>query len=128
MRWIQITHSIAGRPFFCTANHKTKRGSPVAPARNKHRQKRGGDRQPVDLDAIDVALSTPSDDLLALDEALGQLAAKYSECAELVKLRFFAGMSQGEAANMLGIPRRTADRDWKFARVWLRKRLLDAAD
>lgn len=116
------------RGHFFAAAAESMRRILIDRARNKHRQKRGGDRQPVDLDTIDVALNTPSDDLLALDEALCQLAVKYSECAELVKLRFFAGMSLREAANALGIPRRTADRDWKFARVWLRKRLLDDAD
>jgi DNA-directed RNA polymerase specialized sigma24 family protein len=75
-----------------------------------------------------VALDTPSDDLLEIDESLELLASRYSDCAELVKLRFFAGLSQGEAAQALGIPRRTADRHWAFARAWLLQRLRQDRD
>jgi len=88
-------------------------------ARDKQRLKRGGERRRVDLDSIEVALDTPDDDLIALDEALELLAADDKLSAELVKLRFFAGLTQGEAAQSLGIPRRTADRHWAYARAWL---------
>src|SRR6185295_18988283 len=77
-------------------------------ARGKRRLKRGGERQRLDFDAIEIAVDTAADDLLLINEALEQLAAEYPDCAELVKLRFFAGMPQGEAAAALGIPRRTA--------------------
>lgn len=92
-------------------------------ARDKKRQKRGGEWCRVKLDAVVVALDTPADELLEIDESLDELTSSYPECAALVKLRFFAGLSQGEAANVLGIPRRTADRHWAFARAWLHKRL-----
>jgi RNA polymerase sigma factor (TIGR02999 family) len=92
-------------------------------ARDKKRLKRGGNRRKLDLNAIEIAANTPDDDLLALNDALEKLARDYPECAELVKLRFFAGMSQGEAATALGIPRRTADRHWAFARAWLYQQL-----
>ena len=92
-------------------------------ARNKKRRKRGGERQRIGLDAVVVALNTPSDELLELDEAIGLLASRYPDCAELIKLRFYAGLSHGEAAKALGIPRRTADRHWAFARAWLHQRL-----
>src|SRR5262245_54420421 len=92
-------------------------------ARDKQRLKRGGQRQRVKLEAIEVALDTADEDLLALDEALELLAADDRLSAELVKLRFFAGLSQGEAAQSLGIPRRTADRHWAYARAWLSRRL-----
>ena len=92
-------------------------------AKEKKRLKRGGDWQRVDLDAIEIALDTPADELLALDSALEQLAIDYPDCASLVNLRFFAGLTQSDAATALGIPRRTADRHWAFSRAWLHKRL-----
>jgi DNA-directed RNA polymerase specialized sigma24 family protein len=88
-------------------------------ARDKNRQKRSGGLRRVDLDAIEVALDTPVEDLLALDEALQQLAAEDKPCADLVQLRFFAGLTLGEAAEALGMPRRTSDRQWAYARAWL---------
>lgn len=92
-------------------------------ARRKGRIKRGGQRQRVALESVAAALDTPADELLALDEALRDLAVEYQESAELVQLRFFGGLSLGEAAAALGIPRRTADRHWAFARAWLFERL-----
>ena len=74
-------------------------------ARDKKRRKRGGERHRIDLDAVVLALNTPDDAMLEIDESLELLASRYSDCADLVKLRFFAGLSQGEAANALGIPR-----------------------
>ncbi len=73
----------------------------------------------MDLDRIQLAADTPSQDLLALDEALQQLAGEDKLAADLVKLRFFAGLTQGDAARALGLARRTADRCWAFARAWL---------
>lgn len=92
-------------------------------ARDKRRLKRYGERVPMDLDAMAAAIETQADDLLALDEALAKLASEYSDCAALVKLRFFAGLTQADAAAMLGIPRRTADRLWSFSRAWLAQQL-----
>ena len=66
-----------------------------------------------------MPVEPPPDDILALDEALAKLAREDSLCAELVKLRFFAGLTQEKAASALGIPRRSADRYWAFARSWL---------
>ena len=95
----------------------------VDQARRKGRLKRGGQQQRIPLDAVHIALDTPPDDLLALNEALENLGTEYPDCAELVKLRFFAGLPQGDAAAALGIPRRTADRHWAFARAWLFQQL-----
>jgi RNA polymerase sigma factor (TIGR02999 family) len=92
-------------------------------ARDKARLKRGGDRRKIDLDHIEIAFDTRADDLIALDEAIAQLTAEDQVCAELVKLRFFAGLSHTEAATSLGVTRRVADRHWAYARAWLYERL-----
>lgn len=92
-------------------------------ARNKDRQKRGGQFRRVDLDAIDIAFETAAEDLLALDEALQELAEHDKLCADLVHMRFYAGLSLSEAAEALGISPRTADRHWAYARAWLFDRL-----
>ncbi|HET6573079.1 MAG TPA: ECF-type sigma factor, partial [Fimbriiglobus sp.] len=81
--------------------------------------KRGGGRRRVELDGLSDPAAASAGDLLDLDDALGRLAAAYPECAELVKLRFFAGLTLGEAAAALGVSRRTADHRWAFARAWL---------
>ncbi len=111
------------RGHFFAAAAEAMRRILIDRARDKKRLRRGGERRRLDLDAIEIALNTPADDLLAVDEALEKLASEYEECAELVKLRFFAGMSQSEAATALGIPRRTADRHWAYARAWLYQQL-----
>jgi RNA polymerase sigma factor (TIGR02999 family) len=91
----------------------------VEQARRKHRLKRGGDLNRVDLEDVEIAVEGPSDDLVALDEALTRLAVKHPEKAELVKLRYFAGLNVSEAASVLGISTSTADRHWTYARAWL---------
>ena len=88
-------------------------------ARDRNRLKRGGGRQRVDLDRLTGLVAASDDDLLGLDEALDRLAQDYPAAAELVKLRFFAGMTLAEAADALGLSDRTADRYWVFARTWL---------
>jgi RNA polymerase sigma factor (TIGR02999 family) len=88
-------------------------------ARDKRRLKRGGTWRRLRLDEIDLSVAEPPDDLPALDEALQKLAQEDPLCAELVKLRFFAGLTLEEAAATLGLARRTADRYWAFARSWL---------
>jgi RNA polymerase sigma factor (TIGR02999 family) len=88
-------------------------------ARRKHRPKHGGGRQRVALDEAEPVAALPSDDLLALDEALSKLAIEAPAKAELVKLRYFAGFSIDEAADLLGISRATAKRYWVYARAWL---------
>lgn len=92
-------------------------------ARDKGRLKRGGGYTKVELDNIQLAVDTEADDLLSLDEAITQLGSEHEDCAKLVKLRFFAGLPQGDVAKALGIPRRTADRHWAFAKAWLHRRL-----
>jgi RNA polymerase sigma factor (TIGR02999 family) len=92
-------------------------------ARDKRRLKRGGDCRRIDLNQIQVALDTRSEELQALDEAIQKLEDEDRVCAELVKLRFFAGLSHTEAAASLAISRRVADRHWAYARAWLYDRL-----
>jgi DNA-directed RNA polymerase specialized sigma24 family protein len=79
----------------------------------------------MDLDAVATVVARPSDDLLDLDEALAQLGQADQTAAELVKLRYFVGLSIPEAAEILGIPPRSADRLWAYARAWLREALDD---
>jgi RNA polymerase sigma factor (sigma-70 family) len=122
-----LTPSFSSRGHFFAAAAEAMRRILINRARDKQRVKRGGQRRRVDLDAIEVALDTPDDELLALDEALEMLATEDPLCANLVKLRFFAGLTQSEAAQMLGIPRRTADRHWAYARAWLLERLREEA-
>jgi RNA polymerase sigma factor (TIGR02999 family) len=88
-------------------------------ARDKARLKHGGGLRRVDLDRVDLGYETDELDLLALDEAMTRLAVEEPQCARLVKLRFFAGLTQQEAAEVLGVTRRTADRYWAYARAWL---------
>jgi len=95
----------------------------VENARRKQSLKRGGELERQDLDGLDIAGPEPSDRLLALDEALNRLAETDRAAAELVKLRYFAGLSNQETAAILGISDRTADRIWAFARSWLRKQI-----
>lgn len=91
----------------------------VEAARRKGRIRHGGGRQRLDLDHASVNLDQPSDDLLALDEALGHLAEEDVSKAELVKLRYFAGLTLEQAAACQGISLATAKRRWVIARAWL---------
>jgi RNA polymerase sigma factor (TIGR02999 family) len=106
------------RHFFAAAAEAMRRIL-IDRARDKGRIKRGGAWKRLPLELIDVSISEPPEDLLALDEALQKLAQEEPLCAELVKLRFFAGLTLDEAARALGIARRSADRYWAFARSWL---------
>src|SRR5262249_58670137 len=88
--------------------------------RRKKSLKAGGERRRVELSDIELAARGPRVDLLALDEALTQLDAKDRRKAALVKLRYFAGLTNEQAAEALGISSSTADNDWAYARCWLR--------
>jgi RNA polymerase sigma factor (TIGR02999 family) len=93
-------------------------------ARHKGRLKRGGaDRRRVDLDSQDLISRTTPDELLLLDDALVALAAEEPEAGELVKLRYFAGLSIEQAAELLGISRTAAYEHWAYARAWLHAEL-----
>ncbi|REK17433.1 MAG: RNA polymerase subunit sigma [Planctomycetota bacterium] len=111
------------RGHFFAAAAEAMRRILIDRARNRNRLKRGGGWQRVSLDELDVADNASDDDLLALDEALTQLAREHPQAAELVKLRFFAGLTTEDAARALGISLRTANRHWAFARAWLYRSL-----
>jgi RNA polymerase sigma factor (TIGR02999 family) len=95
----------------------------VENARRKASIKRGGGLQRQELPQSELAAPAVSDDLLALDEALTQLGHTDAVAAELVKLRYFAGLTSQQAAEVLGLSARTADRSWVYARSWLLKKL-----
>jgi RNA polymerase sigma factor (TIGR02999 family) len=106
------------RHFFAAAAEAMRRIL-IEQARRKRRVRHGGGKQRVDLDEGCSLVEPPDDDLLALDEALTRLAALKPDRAEVVKLRFFAGLTMAETATALGISQATAERYWRFARTWL---------
>jgi RNA polymerase sigma factor (TIGR02999 family) len=95
----------------------------VENARRKKRFKRGGDRKRDDLDALDLVAPEIPEDLLALHEALSLLAVEDAQAAELIKLRYFAGLTVKQAAEVLGVSPRTADSLWAYARAWLLEKI-----
>jgi RNA polymerase sigma factor (TIGR02999 family) len=111
------------RGHFFAAAAEAMRRILVDNARRKGGAKRGRGRARVVLDLDKLATPERADDLIALDEALGQLAQTDPQTAELVKLRFFAGLSVKQSAELLGISPRTADLRWAYARAWLFERL-----
>ena len=108
-----------GRGHFFAAAAEAMRHILVDNARRKRRAKHGGGRHRVPLDDAVPVAPEAADDLLALDEALTRLAAEDPEAAQLVQLRYFAGLSVEQAAETLGMSRATAYRHWTFARAWL---------
>jgi RNA polymerase sigma factor (TIGR02999 family) len=115
------------RHFFSAAAEAMRRIL-VERARQKARQKYGGDWQRVNLDEINVATESNDETLLFVSDALEKLAVKDPVCAELIKLRFFAGISNHQAAEMLGLSERTAKRNWAYARAWLAKEIEQVKD
>jgi RNA polymerase sigma factor (TIGR02999 family) len=111
--------TFSGRTHFFAAAAEAMRRILIDNARRKYRLKRGGDKKKVALDDIEPAVESPSDDLIALDEALERLAKMDKVKADLVKLRYFAGLTLEQAAGLLNLPKRTAKRYWAHARAWL---------
>jgi RNA polymerase sigma factor (TIGR02999 family) len=111
--------SWSGRGHFFAAAAEAMRRILVERARYKHSRKHGGGTRRVDLDEAATCAPGPGDELLALNEALDKLAAEDPRKAELVKLRYFTGLSVQEAADVLGVSRATADRWWGYAKAWL---------
>ena len=107
------------RGHFFAAAAEAMRRILVNRARDKQRLKRGGNRERIDLELVVSSEEGRLFDVLLLDDALDRLAVEQPACAELVKLRYFAGLTREESAQALGVTRRTADRYWAYARAWL---------
>jgi RNA polymerase sigma factor (TIGR02999 family) len=116
------------RGHFFVAAAEAMRRILINRALQKQTAKRGGGRRRVDLHEADLVISVPADELLDLDEALKKLAEDSPQEAELVKLRYFAGLTLEEAAEALDISRATASRYWAYARAFLRKALSTKED
>ncbi len=116
------------RGHFFAAAAEAMRRILVEQARHKKSAKGGGQLQRVELQDEQLAAPSRNVDLIALDEALNKLANHDSRKAELVKLRFFAGLTIRQATDALGIAESTADADWAYAKSWLRLELADASD
>ncbi len=113
-----------GRGHFFGAAAEAMRRILVENARRKNATKRGGEQAKVTLDEGDAVVNA-NDDLLALDEALEQFEKHDALAAQLVKLRYFAGLTMPQAAEALGMPLRTAERNWTYAKSWLHARLAE---
>jgi len=128
--YVRLVGDDPGRPWdnrghFFAAAAEAMRRILVERARKKRRKRHGGGRARVCLDPALVAAPEASEDLLALDEALKKLAAQEPEVAALVNLRYFAGLTNKQAAAALEIAPRTAAYHWAFARAWLRTEFRD---
>jgi RNA polymerase sigma factor (TIGR02999 family) len=108
-----------GRSHFFAAAAEAMRRILIDKARRRRAVRHGGQQQRVDMEEIDVACPIPDDQLLTVDEALDKLASEHPRQAELVKLRYFVGMTMQEAAQVLGISADTAKDDSAHARAWL---------
>ena len=129
--YLKLIGTADGRPqwnnrghFFAAAAEAMRRIL-IDSARRKRRIKHGGDHQRVDLDQSCSLGNAVSDDLLAVDEALAKLAAEEPVKAELVKLRYFAGLTLEQAAEVLQLSPATAKRYWTYARAWLYQAIAD---
>ena len=125
-----LSARMTGRPWnnrghFFAAAAEAMRRILVEQARHKCTLRAGGGRERIDLEDVIPAIEGPGNEILALDEALTRLAERDPVRAELVKLRFFAGLTMPEAAAALGISLATAERYWTFARAWLFTDLTD---
>jgi RNA polymerase sigma factor (TIGR02999 family) len=116
------------RGHFFAAAAEAMRRILVENARRKGSLKRGSDHQRIELSAVEPAFTGPDDDILALNEALEKLEAQDPRKAQLVKLRFFAGLTNEQAAQVLCVSTSTADNDWAYARCWLRLELSGESD
>ena len=122
--WMRLTKgdetvSFENRGHFFAAAAEAIRRILIERARRRNAQKRGGGARPLDLEHANIAMETDDATLLVLDEALQKLEGEQPAAAALVKLRFFAGMTNAEACRVLDVSERTAKRYWTFARAWL---------
>lgn len=121
--WLRLASSpsnrFASRSHFLSAAAEAMRHILVDAARRKSALRHGGDRKRVDVEVAEIAEAASDDELMAVHEALDKLAAQEPQRGELVKLRYFAGMTFEEASEALGISVATAKRHWAYARAWL---------
>jgi RNA polymerase sigma factor (TIGR02999 family) len=121
--WLRLAGNaqaqFAGRTHFFAAAAEAMRHILIDSARRKRALRRGGGQTPVDIENVEIIALVNEDELLAVHEVLDKLAAEAPQKAELVKLRYFAGMTFEEAAEALGISVATAKRHWAYARAWL---------
>jgi RNA polymerase sigma factor (TIGR02999 family) len=122
---VQAAQRWDSRGHFFAAAAEAMRRLLIDSARKKARQKRGGKLERLNIDALDIADHASPEELLMIDEALVGLAKHDPSAAEVVKLRYFAGLTINEAAESLGMSARTAYRHWNYARAWLSAELLD---
>ena len=114
-----------GRWHFYAAAAEAMRRILVERARHRGRRKVGADWQRLELDPAELTVDAPPDDLIDLDKALAKLQGEYPELAQLVKLRYFAGLTTDEAARALGVSVATAGRHWAFAPAWLYREMAE---
>jgi RNA polymerase sigma factor (TIGR02999 family) len=122
--WLRLTSTnrnvqFANRAHFFVAAADAMRRILIERARRKSAGKRGGDWQRVELDKVEIASDADEGTLLLVNEALEKLAREHGNAAQIVKLRFFGGLTLEEAGQALGVTERTAKRYWAFARAWL---------
>lgn len=116
---VEVAQHWNGRGHFFAAAAEAMRRLLLNHARDKGRLKRGGQRHRIDLENVELATDASHDELQALDESIERLAAENAECAKVVKLRFFTGLSIDEAAAVLNVSPSTVKRHWTYARAWL---------
>jgi len=125
--WIRLAaqrnQTYANRTHFFAVAAEAMRRILIDRARRRQAVRRGGQAQRVETDALEIAAPAADDELLALDEALGRLAEREPQKAELVKLRYYVGLTLVEAAEVLGVSEPTAKRHWAYARAWLFREL-----
>ena len=123
LRMVNQNVSLENRAQFFGLASKLMRNILVDAARRRHAGKRGGDLQRLSLSKADQAMAQEEIDLPALDDALNELEAGWPRQARIVEMKFFGGLTIEEAAMVLGISHATVEREWNFARAWLRRKL-----
>jgi RNA polymerase sigma factor (TIGR02999 family) len=125
--WLRVVRTgnprFENRTHFMAAAAEAMRRILIERARHKRSARGGGQRERVPLQESELAPDTSGEELLAVDEALDRLAGQAATAADLVKLRYFVGMTMAEAAAALGVPLRTAERLWAYAKAWLRREI-----
>ena len=116
-----------GRKHFFFAAARAMRDILLEQGRRKGRRKRRAGSEQIEQGEIEIAIDSPSEDILTLNEALKRLEKENADGAQLVMLRYFAGLTTDEAADVLGVSASSVDRRWRFVRAWLRREISGAA-